>query len=108
MTTPMENKNENRFSRQIAEKEKRKLDALQKKNPTVWMGLGMFGMVGWSIAVPTILGAILGVWLDKTYTQSFSWTLSLMMTGLVVGAVIGWLWVSKEEKEMNKKTEYDE
>jgi predicted F0F1-ATPase subunit len=81
---------------------------MQKKNPTVWMGLGMFGMVGWSIAVPTILGAILGVWLDKTYTQSFSWTLSLMMTGLVVGAVIGWLWVSKEEKEMNKKTEYDE
>lgn len=108
MTTPMENKNENRFSRQIAEKEKRKLDALRKKNPTVWMGLGMFGMVGWSIAVPTILGAILGIWLDKTYTQSFSWTLSLMMTGLVVGAVIGWLWVSKEEKEMNKKTEYDE
>jgi ATP synthase protein I len=104
----MDNKNVNRFSRQIAEKEKRKLNALRNKNPSVWMGLRMFGMVGWSIAVPTLLGAVLGIWLDKTYTQSFSWTLSLMFLGLVTGAVIGWLWVNKEEKAINKKTEDDE
>lgn len=101
----MENKN--RFSRQIAEKEKRKLNALRNKKPSVWSGLGMFGMVGWSIVVPTILGAVLGIWLDKTYPQSFSWTLSLMMLGLVAGAFIGWQWVSKEEKEINKKTDDD-
>ena len=104
----MKNKNENRFSRQIAEKEKRKLNALRNKNPSVWMGLGMFGMVGWSITVPTILGVVLGIWLDKTYIQSFSWTLSLMMLGLAAGAFIGWLWVSKEEKEINKKADDDE
>lgn len=104
----MDNKNRNRFSRQVAEKEKRKLNAMRNKNSSVWMGLGMFGMVGWSVAVPTILGAVLGIWLDKTYTQSFSWTLSLMMLGLVAGAFIGWLWVNKEEKEINKKTGEDE
>lgn len=103
MSKRADNINESSFSRQIAEKEKRKLNALRNENPSVWMGLGMFGMVGWSISVPTLLGAVLGMWLDKSYAQPFSWTLSLLMLGLIVGAIIGWLWVSKEEKEINKE-----
>ena len=25
----------------------------------------MMGLIGWSVAVPTLLGAALGIWLDK-------------------------------------------
>lgn len=69
----------------------------------------MMGMVGWSVVVPTLLGAALGFWLDQKYPQTFSWTLTLLITGLFSGGIIAWYWVDKEDKEMhNYKDENDE
>ena len=56
-----------RFSEQIASKAKRKLKAQKHSATSAWFGLGMMGLIGWSIALPTILGAALGTWLDKHY-----------------------------------------
>lgn len=97
---------ENSFSKQIAEKEKRKLKALRTRN-NVWFGLGMMGMVGWSVVVPALLGALAGLWLDKRYPQTFSWTLTLLIAGLITGSVIAWYWVAKEDKEMHRDKEED-
>lgn len=96
--------NEKSFGKKIGDKEERKLQA-QKEKKSIWSGIGLFGMVGWSIAVPTLLGAALGIWLDKKYRQTFSWTLSLLIVGLILGCVIAWNWVNKENKEINKKQE---
>ena len=91
------NKNKgNRFSQQVTEKENRKLKAQQEKKQSPWSGFGMFGMVGWSVAVPVLLGTALGIWLDKTYPQSFSWTLTCLICGLIIGCVIAWNWINKE------------
>ncbi|HEY8689091.1 MAG TPA: AtpZ/AtpI family protein [Chitinophagaceae bacterium] len=95
------------FSKQIAEKEKRKIRSLRNKNK-VWFGLGMMGMIGWSVVVPAVLGALLGVWLDKKYPQTFSWTLTLLIAGLVTGSVIAWYWVDKEDKEMHQNKEQED
>jgi ATP synthase protein I len=89
---------EQQFTKNIGDKEKRKLQAQQDKS-SAWFGLGMFGMVGWSVVVPTLLGAALGVRLDKLYHQSFSWTLTLLITGLFIGCLIAWHWVSKEHQD---------
>jgi len=106
---PTDKKNVNLFSKEVSEKEKRKLRALRENKGSVWFGLGMMGMVGWSVAVPALLGAALGLWLDKTYPQSFSWTLTFLIVGLISGSVIAWYWVAKEDKEMHqKKEEQDE
>ncbi len=92
------NKNKgNRFSQQIAEKENRKLKAQQEKKESAWSGFGMFGMVGWSVAVPALLGTALGIWLDKTYPQSFSWTLTCLISGLLIGCFIAWNWTNTEK-----------
>ena len=93
--------NENLLSEEIAKKEQLKLKAIRDKNG-VWFGLGMMGMVGWSVAVPTLIGAAIGVWLDKSYPQTFSWTLSLLFVGLVTGVVIAGYWVQNEDKEIHK------
>ena len=92
------------FGKVVGDKEERKLQAQHDKK-SVWSGLGLFGMVGWSIAVPTILGAALGIWLDKKYKQDFSWTLSLLVAGLMLGCLIAWNWIQKENKEIHKKNE---
>ncbi|HUH37798.1 MAG TPA: AtpZ/AtpI family protein [Spongiibacteraceae bacterium] len=59
-------------------------------------GLGAFGMIGWSIAVPTVSGAFLGVWLNRVAPQSFSWPIALILGGIVVGGMIAWTWVTRE------------
>ena len=95
------NNEENFFGEEVAKKEKRKLKALKEKN-SVWFGLGMMGMVGWSVAVPALLGAALGIWLDKSYPQTFSWTLTFLTAGIIGGIIIAWSWVNKEDKEVHK------
>lgn len=68
--------------------------------PVVWSGLGMMGMVGWSVAIPTLLGALLGLWLDQHHAGAHSWTLALLVAGLVLGCFNAGYWVAKEEKTM--------
>ena len=94
--------NDRSFEKIVGDKEERKLLAKRDKK-SVWSGLGLFGMIGWSIAVPTILGAALGIWLDKTYKEDFSWTLSLLVAGLMMGCLIAWNWIQKENNEIHKK-----
>ena len=91
------------LSKEVAEKERRKLKALKDNKQSVWFGLGMMGIVGWSVVVPTLLGAGLGIWLDKKYHGSVSWTLTCLIVGLFAGCLVAWHWVSKEHKEMNQE-----
>jgi ATP synthase protein I len=98
-------KDEKDFSGQIARKEKRKLKAQRVSSGSVWSGLGMFGMVGWSVAIPTLLGAALGIWLDKHYPETFSWVLSFLMIGLITGCIIAWYWIAREDKEIHQDKE---
>ncbi|SEK84578.1 AtpZ/AtpI family protein [Pacificibacter marinus] len=64
--------------------------------PSPLRGIGTFGMIGWSIVVPTVGGAFLGLWLDRITPQKFSWTLALILAGVVVGGFIAAAWMNKE------------
>ncbi len=98
---------ETAFARQIGAKEMRKLRAQRKVTRTVWSGLGMMGLVGWSVSVPTLLGAALGVWLDNRYPASHSWMLTLLIAGLAIGCLNAWHWVAKEHSEIRREHEDD-
>ena len=93
------------FSHQVGEKAARKLKAQRHVTQTVWSGLGMMGLVGWSVAVPTLLGAALGLWLDKHHPGSHSWTLMLLAIGLGLGCFNAWHWVAKEDREIHEQEE---
>jgi ATP synthase protein I len=89
------------FASKVGAKEARKLKA--RRNPAqVWFGLGMMGLIGWSVAIPTLLGAALGLWLDKRHAGTHSWTLALLVAGLVIGCLNAWHWVAKEDKAMQE------
>ena len=105
---PTEKKGTNYFADEVGEKANRKMKALSESKRSVWFGLGMFGIIGWTVAVPTLLGAALGIWLDKKSPESFSWTLTCLILGLLAGCLIAWHWITKEHKEMNQKDEKDE
>jgi len=91
------------FSKQVSEKEARKIRASQNKDRTLRMGLGAFGAVGWSIAVPTLIGVVVGIWVDRRWPSPFSWTLALLLTGLTLGCMSAWIWISKERKAIDEE-----
>jgi ATP synthase protein I len=94
--------NDSEFAKQIGDKALRKEEA-QAHRPGVWFGLGMVGLIGWSVVLPTLLGAALGRWLDERYSGTHSWTLALLVAGLVIGCFNAWNWIDKEDKAMHGK-----
>ncbi len=88
------------FSREIGVQETRKLRARRAGVHHVWSGLGMLGLIGWSVATPTLLGALLGTWIDKRRPGNHSWTLALLVGGLCIGCINAWHWMAKEEREI--------
>jgi ATP synthase protein I len=93
------------FADQVGVKVLRKLKARRNPAPGVWFGLGMMGLIGWSVVVPTLLGAALGIWLDGRYPGTHSWTLALLMAGLVIGCWNAWHWVVEEDKAIHAERE---
>jgi ATP synthase protein I len=93
------------FSRGVGAKAARKLKAQRNSAQGVWFGLGMMGLIGWAVVVPTLLGAALGIWLDKHHPGSHSWTLMLLIIGLVIGCLNAWHWVAKEDQAMRDEEE---
>jgi ATP synthase protein I len=92
---------------QIGAKAARKLKA-RRSTQGVWFGLGMMGLIGWSVVVPTLLGAALGLWLDARHPGAHSWTLALLVAGLVVGCANAWYWVAQQDKAMRDDPEDDD
>lgn len=89
----------------VGAKAARKLKARRDAGQGVWFGLGMMGLIGWSVVVPTLLGAALGIWLDQHYPGKHAWTLALLMAGLALGCLNAWHWVAKEDREMRDEQE---
>lgn len=87
-----------KLSRKVASKEARKLRARREKDGAVWYGLGMMGVIGWSVSIPTLLGIALGIWIDFRWPSHYSWTLMLLFIGLVLGCLNAWYWVERERK----------
>jgi ATP synthase protein I len=93
----------------------RKLKARDNSHQSVWFGLGMMGLIGWSVAIPTLIGASIGLYIDSHYPGERSWTLALLVAGLAIGCFNAWHWVEKEDmaihdvnQEKNKEDHIDE
>jgi len=84
---------------QVQKKAERRRWAQSQKKRGVWFGFGMFGLIGWSVAIPTVLGILLGLWLDRHWPAGrISWTLSLLFVGIILGCLNAWRWVTRERK----------
>ena len=93
------------LSQEVGAKAARKLKAQRNAPAGIWFGLGMMGLIGWSVAIPTLLGAALGLWLDQRYPGGRAWTLALLVVGLAIGCLNAWHWVAKEDKAIREEQE---
>ena len=93
---------EKNFTRQVGAQAARKLKAQKGSAKNIWFGLGMSGLIGWSVTVPALIGAALGIWIDNRYRSKFSWTLMLLLIGLIIGCLSAWHWVHAEYQAMQE------
>lgn len=84
------------LQREVNAKQARKVAARNEGEYSAWFGLGMFGLVGWSVAVPTLIGIAIGLWIDQRWPSRFSWTLMLLVMGAASGCMNAWWWVQRE------------
>ncbi len=80
------------------ENEAPELGARHQPGHGAWRGLGMMGLVGWALGVPTVAGVLLGIWLDARHPARHSWTLTLLLIGAGIGCVNAWQWVAREQR----------
>jgi ATP synthase protein I len=62
----------------------------------LWQNLSMIGALGWLIVTPTLLGALVGRWLDALTGQDVFWTGSLIFLGAVIGFYLAWQRIESE------------
>lgn len=79
----------------------RRQQAKQRKKPNIWSGLGLFGLVGWAVIVPVLLGITLGIWLDRIWPGRISWTLSGLIVGVAWGCRQAWCWIEQARQDKN-------
>lgn len=82
--------------REVERKSARRARAKREGRHGLGYGLGLFGLIGWSVSVPTVLGIATGVWIDRRFASPYSWTLMLLFVGVVVGCFNAWFWLRRE------------
>ena len=90
---------------EVGRKAVRRIRARRTRDRNIWFGVGMFGVVGWTVAMTTVIGLVIGIWIDRTWPSSYSWTLTFLFIGLIVGCMNAWYWVSKESRLDNDNEE---
>lgn len=91
------------FSDQLGEKISRKQGARRGRLRDAWYGIGLFGLVGWGVAGPTMLGVALGAWLDQSHPGRTSWTLMGLGFGLLLGCYNAISWISREQSAIHSE-----
>jgi ATP synthase protein I len=86
-----------RMIREVGSKQERVVRGRAQKTG-ILSSIAILGVVGWSVTVPTLLGVALGIWIDHRWPHGFSWTLTLLLAGLVFGCVNAWLRIRRDQK----------
>lgn len=58
--------------------------------------MGTFGLVGWTVAIPTLAGLALGVFLDNRTESERSFTIMFLVLGIALGCATAWYWIRRE------------
>jgi ATP synthase protein I len=99
---------EEELLRQITIKERRRLRARRTQSEQIWLGLGTFGIIGWSVAVPAVLGILVGLWLDARFPGKFSWTVAILFAGITLGCFNALYWLNRERETIVRERENDD
>jgi ATP synthase protein I len=85
--------------RQVGVRQARILRGRKEGPPSFWRAVAMVGAIGWSVALPTLIGVAAGTWIDHHWPSRFSWTLLLLAAGLIMGCLDAWIRINREQEK---------
>lgn len=87
--------NDKDLKKQI-ERQARRMKKAEHDRPTLIAQTVYVGMLGLLFVLPVVVGAYVGHWLDSLVTgYSVRWTTSLIVLGVIVGAVNVYLYIKE-------------
>ena len=91
----------NKTARQLIKKADKRAN---KENKQVIYRAALLSVYGWQLAIPGLLGIVLGILLDRIFpVPHFSWILNLILLGFVVGFYNASQWMKKNLGLKGKK-----
>lgn len=84
--------------RTVLRKTIRRERARRRRSESPWTWLGTFGLVGWTVVVPTLLGLAAGIFVDNRVDSAVSFTITFLVVGAAVGLAMAWHWVRRESE----------
>lgn len=73
---------------------------MKKEKSNLWQALSLLGQLGYVIAIPLVILAIAGRFIDKKYDAS-PW---FLIAGMLLALVISTLWVFRKTTEIMKNS----
>ena len=84
------------FVQEVRLRRKRHERNEEEKESSYWSSVGTMGMVGWSVALPLTVGALLGRWLDGRLGSGIVFLVFFIIVGVCVGCYMAWRMVSEK------------
>ena len=96
MSTMSPNRENHKMHRAVRLRQRRVERGRREGERTIWQNLSMVGALGWLIVTPTLLGVLLGRWLDHTFASGIFFSGALIFLGVSLGCYLAWQRVKKE------------
>ncbi len=96
MTASRRDQGHKELRRAVDLREQRSTRWKREGERSVWQNLSMIGALGWLIVVPTLLGVLVGRWLDNTFGTGIFFSGALIFLGVVFGSYLAWQRITKE------------
>jgi ATP synthase protein I len=96
MSISPNNEGPKKMHRAVRLREQRSKRWKKEGERSLWQNLSMVGALGWLIVTPTLLGVLVGRWLDGVFDTGILFSGALIFLGITMGCYLAWQRVDKE------------
>ena len=96
MSVSPNNQGHDKMQKAVRLRERRRKQWKKEGERSLWQNLSMVGALGWLIVTPTLLGVLIGRWLDGIFEAGIFFSGALIFLGIALGCYLAWKRVSKE------------
>ncbi|MCB2078645.1 MAG: AtpZ/AtpI family protein [Novosphingobium sp.] len=87
--------NPDRMAEAAREASRRAEQGRSDPEPSLGARLGQIGVLGWTMIVPTLIGVLVGRWLDRSFHTGVFFSAPLLMLGAALGFWFSWRWMHR-------------
>jgi ATP synthase protein I len=96
MSLSPDDEKQHKMQRAVRLREERRQRWEKEGERSLWQNLSMIGALGWLIVTPTLIGVLVGRWLDRRFDTDIFFSGALIFLGVAFGCYLAWQRVNKE------------